>query len=110
MAKGAMAIWNKIRKDEHRKSPLGKMEKELNDFYGARANRQWFENDEGGPNEHAKWIDHHRIVTRSNQNTLEIEFEKEYDALVNSYKEKTNELLLKAMQEELDYITKLQHA
>lgn len=109
MGKGLMALHNEIRKKEHRASPLGQIEKKLNEFYGARPNRMYFEDEDGKPNEHARWIDVHRITTRSEQNTLEIEFEKEYTALVNKYKELTNELLLKKMHEEYEYLTKLQN-
>lgn len=109
MAKGAIAMWNDIRKKEHRASPLGQIEKKLNEFYDNRANRQYFEDADGKPNQHVKWIDIHRATTQSKQNTLEEEFSKEYDALIKVYKERTDALLTEMMTKEYEYLTKLQN-
>lgn len=109
MGKGIMSIHNEIRKKEHRASRLGQVEATLSKFYDTKANRSWFEDDDGKPNEHAKWIDIHRATTRSKQNTVEEDFAKEYEALVQKYKQLTDELLVDAMELELDYLNKLTH-
>ena len=109
MGKGIVALNREVKKKEHRASPLGQLEKELWKFYDNRDNRHYFEAEEGKLNPHTRWVDIHRATTRSKQTDLEIEFEKERDALVDKYAKLTDDLLKDAMQTELDYLTKLQH-
>lgn len=109
MGKSITSIHNEIRKKEHRASRLGKIEATLNKFYDTKANRSFFEDGDGKPNEHAKWIDIHRATTRSRQNSLEEDFAKEYEDLVQKYKELTDDLIATAMEQEHDYLTKLTH-
>lgn len=109
MGKTALRIHNEIRKKEHRASRLGKIEATLNKFYDTKANRALFEDDKGQPNQHAKWIDIHRATTRSRQNTLEEDFTKEYEGLVQKYKQLTDDLIATAMEEENEYLIKLTH-
>jgi hypothetical protein len=109
MSKGIVALTNEIAKKEHRASPLGQLEQELWKFYDNRANRHYFESEEGQLNPHMRWVDIHRATTRSKQTNLEREFEKESDALVDKYAKLTDDLLIEAMQTELDYLTKLNH-
>ena len=108
--KGALALHREIHKKEHRASKLGQLERRLQKFYDDISNRDYFIDEEGKPNKNAKWIDIHRATTRSRQNTLEIDFQKEYDDLVDKYKDLTDDVLTDAMETELDYLTKLQHA
>lgn len=109
MGKTALGIWNDIRKKEHRASRLGQIEAKLSKFYDNKRNRALFEDGDGAPNAHAKWIDVHRATTRSRQNTLEEDFTKEYEEMVQKYKTLTDDLLTTAMEDEHEYLIKLEH-
>jgi len=113
MAKGALALHKEIRKKEHAKTRLGKLEKELWKFYDNRHNKDFFVDEDGTVNKmnkHLRWVDIHRATTVSRQKDLEIEAGERIEAIRKEFEEKTDELLCEQMQKELDYLTELQHA
>lgn len=101
MGKGIVALNREIRKKEFEATPLGTAQKKLKQFYGDYRNSSKFSDDDG------KWVMEHRKDAEFRKEALEHAHNKELDELNDKYTKLMDDVLLEAVNKELDYVTKL---